>query len=90
MWFSIKRAKGFDVLVTHAPAKGLGDGTSLTHTGFQAFLGLLERWKPAYMIHGHVHLNYDPLAKRMRRFGETVIVNAYEKVVIEVERSYAE
>lgn len=85
LWFAIKKAKGFDVLVTHAPAKGLGDGTSLTHTGFEAFRELLERWKPAYMVHGHVHLNYDPLAKRVRQFGETVIVNAYEKTVIEVE-----
>ena len=66
------------MLVTHAPAKGLGDGTSLTHTGFQAFCGLLERWKPAYMVHGHMHLNYDPLAKRVR------IVNAYEKWEFEV------
>ena len=84
MWFSIWKARGFDVLVTHAPAKGLGDGTSLTHTGFQAFCGLLERWKPAYMVHGHMHLNYDPLAKRVRKFGETVIVNAYEKWEFEV------
>ena len=87
LWFSIRRSKGFDVLVTHAPAKGLGEGTGLTHTGFQAFRSLLERWKPAYMVHGHVHLNYDPLAKRLRRFEDTVIINAYEKYVFEVEGS---
>lgn len=84
LWFSIKWAKGFDVLVTHSPAKGLGDEPGLAHMGFQAFRALMERWKPAYMVHGHVHLNYDPLAKRVRRFGDTVIVNAYEKVVFEV------
>ena len=41
LWFQLKRRKGFDVLVAHSPAYGLGDGEDLTHTGFKAFLRLM-------------------------------------------------
>ena len=37
-----------------------------------------------YLVHGHVHLNYDPLAKRVRQYKETMIVNAYERYILEI------
>ena len=83
LWFQLLRRRGFDVLVTHAPARGLGDGKSLTHTGFQAFRTLMERYRPAYFLHGHVHLNYDPAAKRVRQYEDTTIINAYERYEFE-------
>ncbi len=79
LWFRIKRRGGFDVLVTHAPALGLGDGTSLTHRGFQIFRTLMDRYHPSFFVHGHIHLSYNPLAKRITRYGGTTIINAYEK-----------
>ena len=51
--------RGFDVLVTHSPARGLGDTEDLPHRGFKVFRWLMEMFKPKYMLHGHVHLNYN-------------------------------
>ena len=79
LWFRLKWNRGFDVLVTHAPAYGLGDGKSLTHTGFRIFRTLMEKYQPAFFIHGHIHLSYDPTARRVSRYGSTTIINAYEK-----------
>ena len=84
LWLPLWRRRGFDILVTHAPALGLGDGKSLTHTGFQSFRTLMERYRPAFFVHGHVHLSYDPTAKRVRQYEDTTIINAYEKCEFEL------
>ena len=84
LWLPLWRRRGFDILVTHAPALGLGDGKSLTHTGFQSFRTLMERYRPAFFVHGHVHLSYDPTAKRIRQYEDTTIINAYEKCEFEL------
>ncbi|MBO4637216.1 MAG: metallophosphoesterase family protein [Clostridiales bacterium] len=49
---------GVDVLVTHAPAKGYGDLEDLPHHGFETFNNVMNRYRPAVMLHGHVHTNY--------------------------------
>lgn len=57
LWLSLTKNSGFDILLTHAPASGLGDDEDLPHRGFLAFHQLLDRYQPAYHIHGHVHPN---------------------------------
>ena len=52
------RHKGFDILITHSPAKDVNDGDDRPHMGFQAFRNLLDKYMPKYFIHGHVNLNY--------------------------------
>ncbi len=78
IWFN----KGFDILVTHAPAKGLGDGHDLCHNGFQCFIKLIEKYKPKYFIHGHQHLNYNA-GQRIRQYKDTTIINAYQYHILE-------
>ncbi len=78
------RAGGVDIVVTHSPAKGYGDGEDYAHRGFEAFLPLLDRYKPRYMVHGHVHLNYGVQRPRVLQRGETTIVNACERYIIEL------
>ena len=70
---------GFDILLTHAPAYHLGDQEDLPHRGFECFIPLLEKYKPAYMVHGHVHMNYAADIAREIIYGETTIINAFEK-----------
>ena len=41
--------------MTHSPARSLGDDTDLAHTGFKTFLDVMEKYRPRYMVHGHVH-----------------------------------
>lgn len=68
--------KGFDILVGHAPAYQLGDGTDLCHRGFECFRNLIDKYSPKYFIHGHQHLNYN-IQPRIIQYKNTTIVNAY-------------
>ncbi len=80
---------GVDILVTHAPSEGIGDMDDPCHRGFACFKDLLERFKPRYHLHGHVHLQYNPTMPRTRQYGETTVVNASGKYLIELpDRPY--
>lgn len=82
--FKIWRRKGFDILVTHAPAKDFNDGDDLPHMGFSTFRSLLDKFKPKYFVHGHVHLTYKWNQQRECTYNDhTVVVNAYERYIIE-------
>ena len=84
MWFKIKWNKGIDILVTHAPARGLNDGDDYVHKGFEAFIEILDTYKPKYFFHGHVHKNYSYRFVRESKYKDTIVVNAYERYVVEV------
>ena len=72
--------KGFDILLSHAPASGIGDGTDLPHRGFKTFLHIMEKYEPRYFVHGHVHANYNARSfQRLNHYKETTVINAYEK-----------
>ena len=81
---SLNVKKGFDVLVTHSPAKGLHDGEDVCHTGFDVFNRLIEQYKPRYFVHGHVHMSYGRQFVRLDKVGETTVINAYEKYIVEI------
>ena len=76
LFFRLWLTKGFDILLTHAPALGLGDDTDLAHRGFETFLHLIDKYRPRVMAHGHVHQSYRFDFKRERQRGETLVVNA--------------
>lgn len=81
--FKLWRHKGFDILVTHAPAYQVGDLPDLPHRGFAAFLSLLDKYNPKFFLHGHVHANYSRNFRRTDTYGKTTVVNAYEFYVVE-------
>ena len=74
---AIRRAGGVDILLTHAPPRGYGDREDYAHRGFEAFLPFLDRHKPAYLVHGHVHMNYGHNIPRAVKRGDTTIINAW-------------
>lgn len=74
--------KGFDILVTHAPANGINDEKDLCHEGFKCFNKLLDKYSPKYFIHGHVHLNYG-IKPRIVTYKDTTIINAYNYYILE-------
>lgn len=86
MTFPILFHKGFDILLTHAPASGVGDGQDLAHHGFKAFNELMDRYHPPLMVHGHVHLNYGYQIKREETYGSTKVINAFDKYVFEFNK----
>ena len=83
MWPKIKMKKGIDILLTHSPAAGISDGEDNPHKGFEVFIDILDKYKPKYFIHGHVHLNYSMNNKRECKYKDTTIINGYERYIFE-------
>ncbi len=81
---AILRAGGVDLIVTHAPPRGLGDGEDLPHRGFESLGKLLDRCHPLCLIHGHVHMRGWPLPQRELLYHGTRIVNASERYELEL------
>ena len=84
LWLQAHKAGGIDILLTHAPASGLNDGTDRAHKGFVCFNELLDEYQPAWFVHGHVHLNYDAKLPRVCTRGNTTVINATERYVFEI------
>lgn len=82
--WKLRFSKGFDILVTHAPASGLNDGEDLCHQGFATFNILIDKYQPKYFVHGHVHMNYGRSIPREDCIGNTMVINAYEKYILEI------
>lgn len=81
----LRRLGGVDIVVTHAPPEGLGDGDDPAHWGFAALKELLDQYHPQYLIHGHVHTRYGASRPRMLEYGPTTIVNACERYVLDIQ-----
>lgn len=82
--FALRRTKGVDLVVTHAPPEALGDGEDLAHRGFRAFRELLENYHPRYFAHGHVHLRYGANVRRLLTHEGTTVLNTCERYVLEL------
>ena len=80
--FPAWRAGGVDIILTHAPPRGIHDLEDLPHQGFECFNALIEKYEPTYFIHGHIHLNYGVNIPRRTRYRRTEVINAFEKVEI--------
>ena len=76
--------KGVDVVITHAPPEGLGDDEDIAHRGFSAFLKLMDKYKPRYLLHGHTHLNYKQNGVRERQYKNTKVINVYGRYELEI------
>ena len=84
-WRFVRKHRGFDILLTHAPAYGMGDMDNLSHRGFQLFEKLIRKYHPRYHVHGHVHRSYDSHFIRVRGYdGGTTAINAFGKYYLEI------
>jgi uncharacterized protein len=79
----IFKNKHLDILVTHSPPFKIHDQEDLCHRGFKSFIGFIKKYKPKYLIHGHIHI-YGTNPEWITKFEETVIINAYGYRVIEI------
>ena len=77
-------AGGVDIVLTHAPVRGFGDEDNMTHRGFEAFLPLLDKYRPRYLVHGHIHQRYGVNRPRCYQYNETTIVNATGRYILEI------
>ena len=82
--WQIAKYGGVDIVVTHAPPRGVGDGEDRAHQGFECFLELMDTYRPRYLLHGHVHLSYGRDRTREREYHDTKVINVCEKYVLEI------
>jgi Icc-related predicted phosphoesterase len=71
-----------DVVITHSPPRHLGDGPDDAHRGFESFHLLIERLRPRFLLHGHVHPH--GVHRPDRVVDETRIVNVIPYTLVEV------
>jgi hypothetical protein len=72
-WRALRDGRGIDVLLTHAPPRGIGDGDDIAHRGFRCYHGLIAALRPAALLHGHVHR--PGASSASRRVGGTAVRN---------------
>ena len=76
LWNKRRYGRYVDILVTHAPPLGIGDDVDVCHKGFECFLRFMDRYKPKYLVHGHVHLD-DRNAQRETQYKDTKVINIF-------------
>jgi Icc-related predicted phosphoesterase len=81
-WNRLRHGRFLDILITHAPPYGIHDDTDLCHTGFRAFLRMMDIYHPRYLIHGHQHV-YSPHTAIRTTYRDTQVVNTYGYQVID-------
>jgi uncharacterized protein len=86
-WNKIRYGRYIDIFLTHTPPFGIHDQPDRCHTGFKAFVWFLKKFKPRFMVHGHIHI-YDINRNRITKFNDTVIINAYNHIIIDTEKEY--
>jgi len=80
----LRYGRYLDILITHAPPQGIHDRTDRCHQGFRAFTAFMERFRPRYLIHGHVHL-YGPSDPAETVYLDTTVVNTYGYRMLEID-----
>ena len=82
LYNKLRYGRYVDIFLTHSPPLGIHDKEDRCHRGFACFLWFLRKFKPAYMVHGHIHL-YDLQEKRVTQWNSTTVINEYSHYVIE-------
>jgi len=83
LWNKLLYGRYLDILITHAPPKGIHDKSDRCHQGFQAFVTLMDRFRPRYLIHGHIHV-YNPRETTDSVYRDTQVLNAYGYRTVEI------
>lgn len=78
----IRYGSYLDIFLTHASPRHIHDHEDPCHIGFECYNWFLQKYKPALMVHGHIHL-YDLREERAGKYYETKIINAYAHYIIE-------
>ena len=47
----------------------------------------MDKYRPRYFVHGHVHMIYDSDVPRRMTYGQTEVINAYERYVLDVDEN---
>ena len=81
---SIWWAGGVDIVVTHAPPRYIHDAEDPCHKGFRAYRRFIDRYRPAFFLHGHIHSRFDSFEERVTRINSTEVINCYGHTFIDI------
>ncbi len=76
LWNRQRYGRYLDILVTHSPPFEIHDRKDLPHTGFKVFRKFMQVFKPRYLLHGHIHVYRQDVA-RETQFEDTTVINVY-------------
>jgi Icc-related predicted phosphoesterase len=85
-WNKLRYGRYLDILITHAPPQGIHDRPDRCHQGFQAFRTFIDRFRPRYLIHGHIHI-YSPAEETDTMVGNTRVMNSYGYQTFEIDEA---
>lgn len=80
----LRTGRYLDILVTHAPPRGIHDREDRCHQGFHSLVAFMDRFAPRYLIHGHVHL-YGRDTHWRSTYRQTEVINAFGYRVLDVD-----
>ncbi|MBL8045205.1 MAG: metallophosphoesterase [Anaerolineales bacterium] len=83
----VRHGRFLDILIAHAPPRGIHESGDFAHTGFEAFCTLMDRFRPKYLLHGHSHV-YRNDAVTATRYKDTQVLNVYPYRLIEFGKNY--
>lgn len=83
----VRHGRFLDILIAHAPPRGIHESGDFAHTGFEAFCTLMDRFRPKYLLHGHSHV-YRNDAVTTTRYKDTQVLNVYPYRLIEFGKKY--
>lgn len=72
----LRYGRYLDIFVSHAPPWGIHDKEDLPHQGIKAFRWLIKVFKPAFALHGHIHI-YQQYDVTETTYRSTRVINAY-------------
>jgi uncharacterized protein len=85
LWFQLLLFRRIDIVITHAPPRFINDREDPCHKGFRSFVPLIEKQKPTWFIHGHIHTLFNSPAERISHVCETQVINSYGFFFFETE-----
>ncbi|ASR34324.1 metallophosphoesterase [Prauserella marina] len=71
-----------DVLLCHAPPRGVGDRPDPAHQGFDCLHRTVRRLRPRWLLHGHIHPHGERVAEH--RMGPTRVRNVVGAHIVEL------
>lgn len=76
----IQQLPAVDVLISHAPPRGIHDEPEPAHQGYDALRWYIEQYHPSFLLHGHTYPT-----ESVTTLGATQIVYIHEDQVIELD-----
>jgi uncharacterized protein len=76
LWNKLRYGRFIDIFVTHAAPWKIHDLDDRAHRGVKAFRWVIDVFKPAYLLHGHIHI-YGRGAITETVVNQTKVMNAF-------------